>query len=82
MRRLSLVTLVLVLVLMAGCSNQARRPGKLRVVVTYSVLGDLVKNVAADCAEIVVLVGPDGDAHTFEPTPKDGIPSFGVGSKV
>ena len=73
MRRLSLVTLVLVLVLMAGCSNQARRPGKLRVVVTYSVLGDLVKNVAADCAEIVVLVGPDGDAHTFEPTPKDGI---------
>lgn len=73
MRRLSLVTLVLVLVLMAGCSNQARRPGKLRVVVTYSVLGDLVKNVAADCAEIVILVGPDGDAHTFEPTPKDGI---------
>ncbi|RLS24480.1 MAG: hypothetical protein DWH70_07210 [Planctomycetota bacterium] len=73
MRRLSLVTLVLVLVLMVGCSNQARRPGKLRVVVTYSVLGDLVKNVAADCAEIVVLVGPDGDAHTFEPTPKDGI---------
>ena len=37
------------------------------------MLGDLVKNVAADCAEIVVLVGPDGDAHTFEPTPKDGI---------
>ena len=73
MRRLSLVTLMLVLVLLAGCSNQARRPGKLRVVVTYSVLGDLVKNVAADCAEIVVLVGPDGDAHTFEPTPKDGI---------
>ena len=73
MRRLSLVTLVLVLVLMAGCSNQTRRPGKLRVVVTYSVLGDLVKNVAADCAEIVILVGPDGDAHTFEPTPKDGI---------
>lgn len=73
MRRLSLVTLVLVLVFMAGCSNQARRPGKLRVVVTYSVLGDLVKNVAADCAEIVILVGPDGDAHTFEPTPKDGI---------
>jgi ABC-type Zn uptake system ZnuABC Zn-binding protein ZnuA len=68
-----LVAMAFALLVLAGCSNQARRPGKLRVVVTYSVLGDLVKNVAADCAEIVVLVGPDGDAHTFEPTPKDGI---------
>ena len=68
-----LVAMAFALLVLAGCSNQARRPGKLRVVVTYSVLGDLVKNVAADCAEIVILVGPDGDAHTFEPTPKDGI---------
>lgn len=68
-----LVAMAFALLVLAGCSNQSRRPGKLRVVVTYSVLGDLVKNVAADCAEIVVLVGPDGDAHTFEPTPKDGI---------
>jgi len=44
-----------------------------RVVATYSVLGDLVKNVAGDGAEVVTLVGPVGDAHTFEPTPKDGI---------
>ena len=68
-----LVAMAFALLVLAGCSNQARRPGKLRVIVTYSVLGDLVKNVAADCAEIVILVGPDGDAHTFEPTPKDGI---------
>jgi zinc/manganese transport system substrate-binding protein len=42
-------------------------------VATYSVLNDLVMNVAGDSAEVVTLVGPDGDAHTFEPTPKDGI---------
>lgn len=46
---------------------------KLRVIVTYSVLGDMVRNVAGDSAEVVTLVGPDEDAHTFEPTPQDGI---------
>lgn len=48
-------------------------PGKLRVVATYSILGDLVKNVAGDEAEVVTLVGPDGDAHTFDPSPQDGM---------
>ena len=47
--------------------------GKLRVVATYSILGDLVKNVTGDTAEVVTLVGPDGDAHTFDPSPQDGM---------
>jgi len=47
--------------------------GKLRVVATYSVLGDLVTNVTGDEAEVVTLVGPDGDAHTFDPSPQDGM---------
>jgi len=64
---------VVVPLLLGGCSNEARRPGKVRVVATYSVLGDLVKNVAGDGADVVLLVGPDGDTHTFEPTPKDGV---------
>ena len=71
--RLGLLALAAVALLLGGCSGGARRPGKLRVVATYSVLGDLVKNVTGDEAEVVTLVGPDGDAHTFEPTPKDGI---------
>lgn len=49
------------------------QPGKLRVVATHSILGDLVKNVVGDEAEVVVLVGPDGDAHTFDPSPQDGM---------
>lgn len=68
-----LVAVVAAPLLLGGCSSKARRPGKLRVVATYSVLGDLVQNVAGDTAEVVTLVGPDGDAHTFEPTPKDGV---------
>jgi len=47
--------------------------GKIRAVATYSILGDLVKNVAGDAAEVVTLVGPDGDAHTFDPSPQDAM---------
>ena len=53
--------------------GQFTQSGKLRVIATYSILGDLVKHVAGNSAEVVVLVGPDGDAHTFDPTPQDGI---------
>jgi zinc/manganese transport system substrate-binding protein len=42
---------------------------KLKVVATFSVIGDMVHCVAEDRADITTLVGPDADAHAFEPTP-------------
>ena len=63
------------LLLPAGCGTSrdaaGPRSGKRKVVATFSVLGDLVHNVAGDQVELVTLVGPDGDVHTFEPTPKN-----------
>lgn len=47
--------------------------GPLAVVATYSVLGDLVKQVAGDQIELTVLVGADSDPHVYEPTPQDGV---------
>ena len=44
---------------------------KIKVVATFSILGDLVRNVGGDRIEIATLVGPDGDAHIFSPTPAD-----------
>lgn len=44
---------------------------RLQVVATYSILGDFVQNVAGDLVELTTLVGPGGDAHTYEPTPGD-----------
>jgi zinc/manganese transport system substrate-binding protein len=52
----------------APASQQA---GKLRVVATFSVLGDVVRNVGGDLIELKVLVGPDSDAHDFDPAPSD-----------
>jgi len=44
-----------------------------KAVATFSILGDLVKNVGGDKVELTVLVGPNGDTHTFEPSPKDNV---------
>jgi ABC-type Zn uptake system ZnuABC Zn-binding protein ZnuA len=43
----------------------------LKVVATFSILGDLVANVAADKVELKVLVGAGSDTHTYEPSPAD-----------
>lgn len=43
----------------------------LKVVASFSILGDMVRNVAGSNADVTVLVGPDGDAHSFEPGPAD-----------
>lgn len=45
--------------------------GKLRVVASFSILGDITARIAGDRIELKTLVGPDGDAHVFEPTPAD-----------
>ena len=45
--------------------------GKLRVVASFSILGDIVKSIGGDRVAVTTLVGPDGDAHVFEPTPAD-----------
>jgi len=44
---------------------------KLPVVATFSILGDLVKNVGGDRVEITTLVGPNSDTHVYAPTPAD-----------
>jgi zinc/manganese transport system substrate-binding protein len=66
MRRL----LVLVAAALLACSARAEAK-TFTVVASFSVLGDMVEQVAGDKAEVHTLVGPDGDAHTFEPTPND-----------
>ena len=45
----------------------------LKVVATFSIIGDLAKNVGGDRIDLTTLVGPDGDAHTYEPKPQDAV---------
>ncbi|MDG4552489.1 MAG: metal ABC transporter substrate-binding protein [Candidatus Contendobacter sp.] len=43
----------------------------LRVVATFSILADMVKNIGGEDVAVTTLVGADGDAHVYEPTPAD-----------
>ena len=43
----------------------------LNVVTSFSILGDITQEVGGDHVNVTTLVGPDGDPHTFEPSPKD-----------
>lgn len=43
----------------------------LTVVTSFSIIEDMVKNVAGEHAKVVNLVGADSDVHSFELTPSD-----------
>ncbi|MES1151776.1 MAG: zinc ABC transporter substrate-binding protein, partial [Dongia sp.] len=49
----------------------AAADGKPKVVATFTIIGDLVQAVGGDAVTVTTLVGPDGDAHVFEPRPSD-----------
>src|SRR5215469_13323121 len=42
------------------------------VVATFSVIGDMVTNVAGDHVTLVTIVGPGGDCELYKPTLADG----------
>ena len=44
---------------------------KLKVIATFSILGDLVAKVGGDRIEVKTLVGAGGDAHVYQATPAD-----------
>jgi zinc/manganese transport system substrate-binding protein len=43
----------------------------LQVVASFSILGDLVKNVGGEAVAVTTLIGPGVDAHTYDPAPAD-----------
>lgn len=72
MRKAIYITLIIALFL-AGCqSTPATGQGqKKTIVVTYSILGALVKELVGDQADVVVLIPNGQDPHEWEPSAKD-----------
>lgn len=44
---------------------------KIKVVASFSILGDMVEQVTGDLAEVTTIVGPDADAHVYTPNTAD-----------
>jgi zinc/manganese transport system substrate-binding protein len=68
MRHLQLWLICLALIVIGG---SARAQERLDVVASFSILGDLVRNVGGDRVSVTTLVGPDGDVHVYTPAPAD-----------
>ena len=54
-----------------GLVTPAAAQDKLPVVASFSILGDFAKQVGGDRVNVTTLVGPNGDAHVFQPAPAD-----------
>ena len=66
---LTSATAVFALSLAAPAIAESDRPTP--VVATFSILGDMVKRIGGEHVAVTTLVGPDGDAHVYQPTPAD-----------
>ncbi len=42
-----------------------------KAIASFSILGDMVRQVGGERVQVITLVGPDGDAHVYQPTPAD-----------
>lgn len=45
--------------------------GRLSVVTTFSILGDMVKEVGGERVNVTTIVGVNSDTHRFDPSPRD-----------
>lgn len=68
---LSRRTLVLAAATLAVLDRAGAQAAPLPVVASFSILGDFVRQVGGDSVALTTIVGPDGDAHVYEPSPSD-----------
>jgi zinc/manganese transport system substrate-binding protein len=63
------LTFIVVVGSLAARSALAQQ--SIHVVASFSILGDLVKNVGGERVAVETLVGPNADVHVYSPTPGD-----------
>lgn len=69
MNRILALTLAALLALPALALPARAQP--MPVVASFSILGHVVEAIGGDRVRVHTLVGPDRDAHTYQPTPAD-----------
>ncbi|MBL8700439.1 MAG: zinc ABC transporter substrate-binding protein [Alphaproteobacteria bacterium] len=71
MKRRVLLAAAGILATLPRARAQTAAPTRITVVASFSILGDFVREIAGDAVDLKTLVGPDQDAHVFEPSPAD-----------
>ncbi|MFZ1070913.1 MAG: zinc ABC transporter substrate-binding protein, partial [Methyloceanibacter sp.] len=71
MQRRSFLIAAAALAAMLGATAGAQAAEPMKVSASFSILGEMVKEVGGDRVQVFTFVGPNGDAHVYEPTPAD-----------
>ncbi|MDE0046391.1 MAG: metal ABC transporter substrate-binding protein [bacterium] len=69
MMRAFLGTAIAAIALSLAIPMVAQSNELMRVVATFSILGDMVGRIGDEHVSVITLVGPDGDTHVYQPTP-------------
>lgn len=72
--RALLVAATLIAATLAAPARAQAQPAAgepLSVVASFSILGDLARRIGGERVRVHLLVGPDADAHVYQPTPAD-----------
>ncbi|MBI6852784.1 metal ABC transporter substrate-binding protein [Pseudomonas lijiangensis] len=69
MKRLMMLSSMAAIALSAFASLAQAKP--LEAVASFTVIADMVSNVGGERVHVTSLIGPNGDPHVYEPTPRD-----------
>jgi len=70
-RRAIMKSAAVALALALAAPGAAKAAEPLNVVATFSILGDMTQRIGGKHVAVTTLVGPNGDAHVYQPTPAD-----------
>lgn len=71
MKKQSKILIVALGGLMLMVSSTANSAERLVIATTFTVIADLVRNVAGDAADVVSVTKPGAEIHNYQPTPRD-----------
>ncbi len=69
-----ILTLVLILILVSACDSNNKLVednGKIKIVATLFPQYDFAREIVKDRGDVILLLPPGVEAHSFEPTPQD-----------
>jgi ABC-type Zn uptake system ZnuABC Zn-binding protein ZnuA len=73
-RKIALSLILILSLTLTACGGETASPsaenGKIKVVATTSIIGDVVDNIADDLIDLTVLMPAGTDPHSFEPSPR------------
>ena len=70
-RRIFIKSAIALLTLLTASPIAVQAAKPTPVVATFSILGDMVERIGGEHVAVTTLVGPDGDAHVYQPTTAD-----------